>query len=202
MGHKYKPPRRGQECRFIVGIDEKDVPGFREDLVALAGAFTEMQVGHLLRYVVGLKGRSARRRVEELLARWKVRARSIELEERQFSPDHDEIYFLLPLHRNPDPGGGSRLPLLTNEDLAELRVQLAMKFHFRPEMVRVYGEWRNADGVLVPDLSLLIRVPRRGRRTVAALRRLLRQSILSNPRCDQECLYLSDRWRGELLFPK
>jgi len=65
----------------------------------------------------------------------------------------DEIYFLLPLQRNPDPAGGMRRPLFTNEQLAGFRDELARRFRFRPEMVRVCGEWRNDAGKLIPDHS-------------------------------------------------
>lgn len=51
---------------------------------------------------------------------------------------------------------------LEDRSTAEDRDELARRFHFRPETVRVYGEWRNDAGQLIPDDSLLIRVPRRG----------------------------------------
>jgi len=106
-------------------------------------------------------------------------------------------WLLLPLLRNP--GGGPRQPLFTNEQLARLRTELASRFHFRPVMVRVYGEWRKNTGELVPDDSLLIQTPRRSRRTIPNLRRFIRLRILGDPSCDQDYIYLSSCWRGEFV---
>ena len=64
-------------------------------------------------------------------------------------------------------------------------------------MISVYGEWMNDKGDVVPDSSLLIRVRRRNRATLIALRKFIRQEILASPECDQDCIYLSNRWRGE-----
>ncbi len=191
-----------REYRILVELEPRHLAAFREDLVALAGAFTEIGSGPVLRYVVGLRGRYAKAHVLAVLARWRDRATRLTLEDPATSPDAEEIYFLLPLQRNPDPAGGKRSPLFTNEELADLRLHLARKFHFRPEMVRVYGEWRNKAGDLVPDHSFLIRVPRRSRGTVPALRRFMRRQILASPSCDQDCLYLSARWWGELVYPQ
>jgi hypothetical protein len=174
----------------------------REDLIRLAGGFTEIEAPHGLRFIVCLAGRDAKKRVQRLVALWKGRWIDVRLEDRRRSADCDEIYFLLPLQRNPDPSGTPRRPLFTNEDLADLRMRLATRFHFRPEMVGVYGEWRDDEGRLIPDISFLVRVPRRGPGTVPALRRFLKRHILANPRCDQDCLYLSNRWRGEYVRPE
>jgi len=190
----------GREFRLIVR-HRPDVRRLREDLIGLAGGFTEIEAGGRLRFILCLAGRDAKQRVLELVEAWKTRGVVVSLEDQERAPDRDEVYFLLPLQRNPDLAGGPRGPLFTNEDLAGIRTELARRFSFRPEMVRVYGEWRNAAGELVPDVSFLIRVPRRGRGTTPSLRRFLREHILANPRCDQDCLYLSNRWRGEYVYP-
>jgi hypothetical protein len=194
-------PKPVREYRFSATIDGPDLTAFREALVDLAGGFTEITIERGTRYIVGLSGRGANQRVQDLLAQWAARTRegNIEIEDQASAADRDEIYFLLPLQRNPAPGGGPRLPLFTNEELAALRGDLARRFHFRPEMVRVYGEWRNKAGELVPDHSLLIRVPRRSRGTVPALRGFIRGDILAAPNCDQDCIHLSNRWRGEFI---
>ncbi len=192
---------RVREYRLILDLEQRHLAAFREDLVALAEAFTEIGSAPALRYIVGLRGRDARARVLAVLGRWEGRARRVEMEDPATAPEGQEIYFLLPLQRNPDPAGGPRKPLFTNEEMAELRFRLARKFHFRPEMVRVYGEWRNKASDLVPDHSFLIRIPRRSRGTVPALRRFLQRFILASPSWDQECLYLSDRWWGEFVYP-
>lgn len=95
-----------------------------------------------------MRGPGARQRLQRLLAEWEPRAREgkIDLEDCSTAADRDEIYFLLPLQRNPDPAGGPRRPLFTNEQWAGFRDELAQRFRFRPEMVRVYGEWRNDAG--------------------------------------------------------
>ncbi len=195
-----------QEFRFLVVSGTREMTGpalraLREDLIRLAGGFTEIEAPHGLRFIVGLAGRDAKERVRRLVASWRARGIGARLEDRRRSTVRDEIYFLLPLQCNPDRSGRPRRPLFTNEDLADLRMRLATQFHFRPEMVRVYGEWRDDEERLIPDVSFLIRVPRRGPGTVPALRNFLKRHILANPRCDQDCLYLSNRWRGEHVRP-
>ena len=194
-------PRPVREYRFAANLRGDDLAAFREALVDLAGGFTEIADDRGTRYVVGLRRRAATQRMLRFLAEWaqRTRERRIDLENRSTAEDRDEIYFLLPLQRNPDPAGGPRLPLFTNEQLAVFRDELARRFHFRPEMVRVYGEWRNDAGQLIPDDSLLIRVPRRGRGTAPALRRFIRHDVLAVQGCDQDYIYLSNRWRGEFV---
>lgn len=194
-------PRPVREYRFAANLRGDDLAAFREALVDLAGGFTEIADDRGTRYVVGLRGRGATQRLLRFLAKWahRTRERRIGLEDRSTTEDRDEIYFLLPLQRNPDPAGGPRLPLFTNEQLAGFRDELARRFHFRPETVRVYGEWRNDAGQLIPDDSLLIRVPRRGRGTVPALRRFIRHDVLVDQGCDQDYIYLSNRWHGEFV---
>jgi len=194
-------PKPVREFRFVGNLREDDLPAFREALIDLARGFTEIGTNRGTRYIVGLRGRGARQRLQRLLAEWGPRSRQgeIDLEDRWTVADRDEIYLLLPLQRNPDPTGGPRLPLFTNEQLAALRDELARRFQFRPEMVRVYGEWRNDAGELVPDYSLLVRVPRRNQGTMPALRRFIRREILAAPDCDQDYIYLSSRWRGEFV---
>lgn len=194
-------PKPVREYRFSATIDGPELAAFREALVDLAGGFTETTTELGTRYIVGLSGRGAKQRVLNLLAQWAAPTRegNIKLEDQATSTDRGEIYFLLPLQRNPDPDSERRLPLFTNEELEALREDLARRFHFRPEMVRVYGEWRNNAGELIPDDSLLIRVPPRSRGTVPALRRFIRRAILAAPNCDQDCIYLSNRWRGEFI---
>ena len=138
-------PMPVREYRFVVDLGVVDLPAFREALAALAGGFTEIATDRGTRYVVGMRGRGAKERLLKLLAIWASRTRAgrIEIEDRSTVPDRDEIYFLLPLKRNPEPDGGPRPPLFTNEQLTTLRTELARRFHFRPEMARVYGEWRN-----------------------------------------------------------
>lgn len=198
MGGQGKPtPVR--EYRFSADLDADHLAPFREALVDLAGGFTEVGTDRGTRYIVGLRGRGARQRLIKLLDRWApyTQQGSIRLERQVSARDGAEIFFLLPLHRNP--GGGARQPLLTNEQLARLRTELASRFHFRPAMVRVYGEWRNNAGELVPDHSLLIRIPRRSLRTIPNLRQFIRLRILGDPSCDQDHTYLSSRWRGEFI---
>lgn len=77
--------------------------------------------------------------------------------------------------------------------------KLARGFGFRPVSVAVYGEWRDEHGALIPDHSFLVRVPRFDRGTLPALRGFIRREILSDPSCDQDCIYLSSRWRGEFV---
>jgi len=193
-------PKPVREHRFVANLREDDLPAFREALVDLAGGFTEIGTSQGTRYIVGMRGQGAKQRVQRLLEEWRPRTRDgkIELEDRSTAVDRHEIYFLLPLQRNPD-AGRPRPPLFTNEQLAAWREELARRFHFRPEMVRVYGEWRNDAGDLVPDYSLLVRVPRRNQGTVPALRRFVRREILAAPDCDQDYIYLSSRWRGEFV---
>ena len=193
--------RRVFEYRFVADFQGDDLPAFREALVELAGGFTEIPGDRGTRYVIGLQGRDARRRLRAVLIRWSSHARAgrINLEQRSISWARDEIYFLLPLQRNPDQPGKPRLPLFTNEQFACFRDSLARDFHFRPEAVRVYGEWRNDAGRLIPDHLLLFRVPRRGRGVVHSLRRFIRRVLLSAPGCDQDYVYLSSRWRGEYV---
>ncbi|MBI4705392.1 MAG: hypothetical protein HY744_30170 [Deltaproteobacteria bacterium] len=194
-------PKAVRECRFVANPRDEDLVAFRKDLLGLAGGFTEIGTTQGTRYIVGLSGRGARRRIQRLLAEWGPRFRQggVGLEDHSTAADRDEIYFLLPLQKNPDPSGRPRLPLFTNEQLAAWREELARRFHFRPEMVQVYGEYRNDAGVPVPDKLLLLRVPRRNRGTVRALRRFIRLKILAAPNCDQDCIYLSSRWRAELV---
>jgi len=194
-------PKPVREYRFVANLREDDLPAFREALVDLADGFTEIGTSQGTRYIVGLRGRGARQRLQRLLAEWEPRARQgkIDLEDCSTAADRDEIYFLLPLQRNPDPAGGPRRPLFTNEQLAGFRDELAQRFRFRPEMVRVYGEWRNDAGQLIPDYSLLIRVPRRGRGSLPALRRFIRREVLATQGCDQDYVYLSSRWLGEFV---
>lgn len=193
------PPKPVREHRFLVNLFAAHLPAFREALVDLAGGFTEIATDYGTRYVVGLRGRAAKKRMARLLATWapQTQAGNIRIESPVNAPDRDEIFFLLPLQRNP--GRGPRQPLFTNEKLAGLRAELARRFHFRPVMVQVYGEWRNDAGELVPNHSLLVRVPRRGRGTVPALRRFLKKDLLGDPRCAQEYIYLSSRSRGEFV---
>ena len=98
------------EFRFQRAFSGRDWEDFREDLVDLAGAFTETAGPRgRRRYIVGLAGVGAERRLRECLAGWADRTVEgrIELEERGESEDPDEIYFLLPLNettpfrRNP-----------------------------------------------------------------------------------------------------
>lgn len=194
-------PRPVREYRFVANLRGDALTAFREALVDLSGGFTEIATGRGTRYVVGLRGRGARQRILRFLAQWAHRTREgkIDFEDRSTAADRDEIYFLLPLQRNLDPAGGPRLPLFTNEQLAGFRDELAQRFHFRPETVRVYGEWRNDAGQLIPDYSLLIRVPRRSRGTVPALRKFVRHGVLAVQGCDQDYIYLSNRWRGEFV---
>jgi len=194
-------PRPVREFRFAANLQGDDLAAFREALVDLAGGFTEISDDRGIRYVVGLRGRGATQRMLGFLTEWSHRTREckIDLEDRSAAKDRDEIYFLLPLWRNPDPTGGPRLPLFTNEQLADLRNELARRFRFRPETVRVYGEWRNDAGQLIPDVSFLIRVPRRDRGTGPALRRFIRRDVLAAQGCDQDYIYLSTRWRGEFV---
>lgn len=190
-----------RECRFIVHLHPGDVAAFREALVDLAGGFTEIARDGATRYIVGLGGDDADQRIEAFVAQWKPRTAKggIALEDQSKAPDRDEVYFLLPLQRNPPAGGGPRRPLFTNEQMGRIRDELARRFHFRPEVVSVYGQWRNASGELIPDHSFLIRVPRRSPGTVAALRRFIRREVLEAEGCDQDCIYLSSRWRGEFV---
>jgi len=200
MGARSKPgPVR--EYRFSANLDTAHLAAFREALVDLAGGFTEITTDRGPRYIVGLRGRGARQRIIKLLARWApyTQEGNIRIESQAAAPDGAEIFFLLPLLRNP--AGGPRRPLFTNDQLARLRVELASRFHFQPIMVRVYGEWRNEMGELVPDHSLLIRIPRRSRRTIPNLRQFIRRQILGDPGCDQDYIYLSSRWRGEFIAP-
>src|SRR3990172_5162133 len=145
-------PKPVREYRFVANLREDDLPAFREALVDLADGFTEIGTSQGTRCIVGLRGRGARQRLQRLLAEWEPRARQgkIDLEDCSTAADRDEIYFLLPLQRNPDPAGGPRRPLFTNEQWAGFRDELARRFRFRPEMVRVYGEWRNDAGQLMP----------------------------------------------------
>lgn len=194
-------PRPVREYRFVATLYGRDVTEFREALVDLADGFTESATDRGTRYVVGLRGRGAKQRMLRFLAQWAHRTRKgrIDLEDRDIAPDQDEVYFLLPLQRNPDPARARRLPLFTNEQLAGFRKELAWRFHFRPETVQVYGEWRNDAGQLIPDYSFLIRVPRRGRGTIPALRKFIRHDVLAAQGCDQDYIYLSTRWRGEFV---
>lgn len=156
--------RKLQEHRFTASFaDAADLKGFRKALVDLAGAFTEVVAGDHARYIVGLETEAASEALRRLLADWQgqTHAKTIEFEDRATAPDAYEIYFLLPLRRNPEPKGGARRPLFTNEEIRDLRTRLARLFQFRPELVRVDGEWR-----------------------------------------DQDCIYLSSQWEGELVYPK
>jgi hypothetical protein len=193
--------KRVREYRFVADFAEHDVRVFREQLVDLAGGFTEIATDSGTRYMVGIRGRRARKRLLELLEIWapKVAQGKIELDDWEMSPDQHEIYFLLPLQKNPDDTNAPRSPLFTNEWLATLRQSLAVRFHFLPVMVRVYGEWRSEAGALIPDFSLLIRVPRREHDTSASLRQFIREEILKDPDCDQDCIYLSSSWVGEFV---
>ncbi len=192
-------PRPVRECRFSANLDAAHLAAFREALVDLAGGFTEVGTERGTRYIVGLRGRRARQRIIKLLARWApyTQEGNIRIERQAAAPDSAEIFFLLPLLRNPR--GGLRRPLFTNEQLARLRTELATRFHFQPVMVRVYGEWQDDAGELVPDHSLLIRVPRRSRQTIPNLRQFIRLRILDHQSCDQDYVYLSSRWRGEFI---
>ena len=194
-------PKPVREYRFSANLPAAHLAAFREALVDLAGGFTEVGTDRGTRYIVGLRGRGPRQRLIKLLARSApyTQQGSIRLERQTAAPDGAEIFFLLPLLRNP--GGGPRQPLFTNEQLARLRTELASRFHFQPVMVRVYGEWRNNTGEPVPDDSLLIRIPRRSRRTIPNLRQFIRLRILGDPSCDQDYIYLSSRWRGEFIAP-
>lgn len=198
-------PIRLREQRFAASFAEStDLITFRRALVELAGGFTEIDAGESKRYIVGLRTARAARSLRTLLADWEGRTRTkrIDLEDRTVAPDGDDPYFLLPLLRNPEPQGGARRPLFTNEELRSLRAHLATLFQFRPELVRVYGEWRSSAGEPVGDESFLIRVPRRNRSTLTRLRRLIRDKILASPSYDQDCIYLSSRWIGEYVYPK
>lgn len=198
------PPRRVNEQRFTASFAQQaDLLAFRKALIDLAGGFTEVSAGRTVRYIVGVRGAQATKALRKLLEDWqgRTRAKRIELEDRTVAADGDEIYFLLPLLRNPDPQSGARRPLFTNEELLALRRQLATLFHFRSETVLVYGEWRSAAGEPVGDQSFLLRVPRRSRMTLSKLRRVIRNDVLANPSCDQDCIYLSSRWQGEFVYP-
>ena len=116
------------------------------------------------------------------------------------APDKDELFFLLPLFRNPEVETNERRPLFSNEQMAELRMKLGKTFHFLPEVVHVYGGYRNESGELIPDPSMLIRVPKRNSNSVSDLRRFIRDEILSLGSCDQECIYLSFQWKAELVY--
>src|SRR3990172_2325666 len=145
-------PKPVREYRFVANLREDDLPAFREALVDLADGFTEIGTSQGTRYIVGLRGRGARQRLQRLLAEGEPRARQgkIDLEDCSTAADRDEIYFLLPLQRNP-------------------------------------------------DYSLLIRVPRRGRGSLPALRRFIRREVLATQGCDQDYVYLSSRWLGEFV---
>lgn len=196
-----KTPKRLREYRFVADLEGNDLVAFREELVDLAGGFTEIHTEAGTRYIVGLRGRDAKHSILKLLGKWEARTKKgkIDIEDRATASDPNEIYFLLPLRRNPDRAGGLRLPAFTNEELAALRMKLAHKFHFRPVMVQVYGEWRNDTGELIPDDSVLIHVPYRNQRTITLLRAFLKLEVLASETCDQDCLYLSYRWRGEFV---
>lgn len=107
----------GREYRLVVKPGP-DVRRLREDLIDLAGGFTKIEAGRRLRYIVCLPGRDVKPRVQELVEAWRGRGVAVSLEDEERSPDRDELYFLLPLQRNPDPAGGHRRPLFTNEDMA------------------------------------------------------------------------------------
>lgn len=194
-------PSPVQEYRFVADLAAHDLPAFREALVNLAGGFTEIDMPRGTPTIVGLRGPGSEQQIQKLLDEWSSRDRrgAISLEDQKTAQDRDEVFFLLPIRRIPKQPGKPRPPLFTNERLAEIREELARQFQFRPDMVRVYGEWRNSDGQLIPDPSLLIRVPRRSEKTAPRLRAFIRRAILANPDCDQDCIYLSSRWRGEFV---
>lgn len=192
------PPVR--EYRFSATLsNDQDRATFREALVDLAGGFTEITTDGGTSYRVGLRGRTSTQQLRQLLTTWAPRTASgvISLEPFPQTRVRRDIYFLLPLLRNP--GSGPRQPLFTNEQLAALWTHLAERFHFRPIAVQVYGEWRDRSGQLIPDHNLLIKVPDRGRGTAPRLRRFIRQMILAAPTCDQDYIYLSIAWRGEFI---
>ncbi len=122
-------PKPVREYRFVANLREDDLPAFREALVDLAGGFTEIGTTQGTRYIVGLRGRGARQRVRRLLEEWGPRTRDskIDLEDRSTAEDRDALYFLLPLHWNPDPAGGTRRPMFT----------ICRGFHPRQQVERV-----------------------------------------------------------------
>ena len=141
-------PSPVREYRFLANLRGEDLAAFREGLVDLAGGFTEVAGDRRTRWIVGLRGKGAKQRILRFLTQWARRSRDrrIDLEDRTTTAERDEIYFLLPLQRNPDPAGGPRLPLFTNEQLIGFREELARRFHFRPEAVRVYGSGGTTQG--------------------------------------------------------
>lgn len=191
-----------QETRFVAKIDEVDMPEFREELVNLNRGFTEIATAQGKRFIVALSDSDSKQCLLDLLDRWKQRTRdkNIVIEDQVSAPDKDEIFLLLPLLRNPEEGIEERSTLYSNEQMTELVMKLAKKFYCLPQMVHVYGEYRNKAGELIPDPSMLIRVPQRTDNVVSDLRRFIRDEILSHPDCDQECIYLSFQWKAELIY--
>lgn len=171
---------------------------FRRALLDVAGGFTEVPSNHGTRYIVGLEHARAKPQLEDLLRTWGPQSRSgkITLEERSGADDPDDIFFLLPLKKNPDRRG-RRGPLFTNEQFDDFLKALA-RMNFQLTSVLVYGEWRKGRK-RYRDRHHLLRVRRRDEHTVSLLRGFIQSVVLAAPGCDQECIYLSSNWCGELV---
>ena len=196
-----KPPERLQEFQFIAEIDHRKLPAFLRALREFAGGFHEHDTEKGTCWVVGLVGGRGRQRLKEFLRLWAGRTRARKVHIASSASQRGQIYFLLPLQRNPGPRRVKRTALFTNERLKELWGKLA-GLGFRLQAVSAYGEWLSEDGTPIPDYHFLVRVARRNRATAAAVRRFIREEILGHPSCDQESVYLSvDGW-GEFVYPK
>lgn len=188
-----------KEYRFKADLKNVDLDRLRRALVDAAGGFTEVAGGEERLFIVGIGSAASSRRLRSVLARWAPRGSGVQRLRRPSAQQDREAYFLLPLLRNPDRSEQPRRPLFTNEQLNRLRSKLADIFGFRPQMVYVYGEWRNDEGEVVPDQSVMIHVHLARSGTLARLRKFIRKEILGDPSCDQDCIYLSCRWQGEYV---